>query len=252
MRMNFKEDLLFNHELANLKQAGITVADLTGEEIVALVHAVDKLKEPFSAVNRDVVGMPIRVNGGVTLWKMTVGATVWLAEYARKWWLEKGYEDEYFWAVVYACVHSREPKAFSKLTDEFEAHTAITEMAVEMAAYKADLIEGVNKCFEIRESKTKRKTPDGTPAPESVEQTDWASIIARLEGQTGIPAEKWCWQRSADYALRVHEDLDRFAVIAMGGKAGHMRDENDMATSELAKLRESILNRVQAERGETK
>ena len=239
-----KTDYLFEKEITNLKQVGVEITDLSGAEIVALVKAVEKLRNPFSGVNLDVVGAPITV-GGVTLWKLTVGATVWLAEFARGWWLYRGKEKAYFWALVYACVNARRKGAFITLTDEKTAHDAITKMALKMAVYEDELAKAVNDCLEVREATAPKLNKGKEPEDKPEIQTDWASIIARLEGQTGIPADEWCWNRSADYALRVHEDLQRFAKAAAGEKVAEMRDEADMATSALAKLRSQIKARVE-------
>ena len=239
-----KTDYLFEKEITNLKQVGVEITDLSGAEIVALVKAVEKLRNPFSGVNLDVVGAPITV-GGVTLWKLTVGATVWLAEFARNWWLYRGKEKAYFWALVYACVNARRKGAFIALTDEKTAHEEITKMALKMAVYEDELAKAVNDCLEVREATAPKLNKGKEPEDKPEIQTDWASIIARLEGQTGIPADEWCWNRSADYALRVHEDLQRFAKAAVGEKVAEMRDEADMATSALAKLRSQIKARVE-------
>ena len=239
-----KTDYLFEKEITNLKQVGVEITDLSGAEIVALVKAVEKLRNPFSGVNLDVVGAPITV-GGVTLWKLTVGATVWLAEFARNWWLYRGKEKAYFWALVYACVNARRKGAFITLTDEKTAHDAITKMALKMAVYEDELAKAVNDCLEVREATAPKLNKGKEPEDKPEIQTDWASIIARLEGQTGIPADEWCWNRSADYALRVHEDLQRFAKAAAGEKVAEMRDEADMATSALARLRSQIKARVE-------
>ena len=239
-----KTDYLFEKEITNLKQVGVEITDLSGAEIVALVKAVEKLRNPFSGVNLDVVGAPITV-GGVTLWKLTVGATVWLAEFARGWWLYRGKEKAYFWALVYACVNARRKGAFITLTDEKTAHEEITKMALKMAVYEDELAKAVNDCLEVREATAPKLNKGKEPEDKPEIQTDWASIIARLEGQTGIPADEWCWNRSADYALRVHEDLQRFAKAAAGEKVAEMRDEADMATSALAKLRSQIKARVE-------
>lgn len=239
-----KTDYLFEKEITNLKQVGVEITDLSGAEIVALVKAVEKLRNPFSGVNLDVVGAPITV-GGVTLWKLTVGATVWLAEFARGWWLYRGKEKAYFWALVYACVNARRKGAFITLTDEKTAHEEITKMALKMAVYEDELAKAVNDCLEVREATAPKLNKGKEPEDKPEIQTDWASIIARLEGQTGIPADEWCWNRSADYALRVHEDLQRFAKAAAGEKVAEMRDEADMATSALARLRSQIKARVE-------
>ena len=239
-----KTDYLFEKEITNLKQVGVEITDLSGAEIVALVKVVERLRNPFSGVNLDVVGSPITV-GGVTLWKLTVGATVWLAEFARNWWLYRGKEKAYFWALVYACVNARRKGAFIALTDEKTAHEEITKMALKMAVYEDELAKAVNDCLEVREATAPKLNKGKEPEDKPEIQTDWASIIARLEGQTGIPADEWCWNRSADYALRVHEDLQRFAKAAAGEKVAEMRDEADMATSALARLRAQIKARVE-------
>lgn len=241
------EDLLFNHEIDNLRSAGVELSDLTGEEIVALVRAVDRLRSPFSNVNADICGMPIEVRGcDVVLWKLTVGATVWLNEYAKKWWLDRGMRKAYFWAMVYALANARKPDAFVGLTKEQEAHEKIQALGLRLCVHEQEIADAVEIALEVRESQPKTGNPNVPEAPD--QQTDWATVIARIEGQSGIPAEKWCWQRSADYVLRVHEDLKRFAELAAGGKPDRMRDENDMATSDLAKLRAAIVERVKASR----
>lgn len=240
-----KEDFLFNHEVALLRERGVTLNDLKGEEVVALVNAVERLRKPFTDVNLDVCGFPIEVKGGVKLWKLTVGATVWLAEYAEKWWLDEGKQKAYFWAMVYACVHSREQGVFP--TNEEEAFRLIRDMAVGLASYEEDLVEGVNKCLVVRKSKA--PSLNKNKAPQLDTQPDWATVVARLEGQTGIPADQWCWNRSADYALRVHEDLKHFAEQC-AGHSSRMMDEVDEATRRLARMRAEIINRVEAERKE--
>ena len=118
-------------------------------------------------------------------------------------------------------------------------------MALKMAVYEDELAKAVNDCLEVREATAPKLNKGKEPEDKPEIQTDWASIIARLEGQTGIPADEWCWNRSADYALRVHEDLQRFAKAAAGEKVAEMRDEADMATSALAKLRSQIKARVE-------
>lgn len=249
--MERKTDYLFNKEIANLKQVGVEITDLTGAEIVALVKAVEKLRNPFSGVNLDVIGSPVVV-AGTPLWKLSVGATVWLAEFAEKWWLARGKQKAYFWALVHACVHGREKGAFVGLDDERAAHKAITQTALQFAASEEELVEAVNRCLETRETKPRSLSKKKTELEVPQVQVDWASIIARLEGQTGIPADEWCWNRSADYALRVHEDLKRFADSARGMNQERMRDEADMATSDLARLRADIKSRVEADRAKAK
>lgn len=230
------KDILFQNELNQLKGFGVELTDLESGEIVELVRAVDRFRNPYSGCNADAIGRPIKICEGKHLWKITIGASVWLDEYAKKWWYEDGSTKAYFWALVYALIHAREADAFKDLTDETAAHNAIMNECLRLPVSESELTEYVMQALEVR-APSKNKDADFL-------QTDWATIVARLEGQTGIESSKWCWDKSADYALRVHEELSRFARAAGGQKVGHLRDEQDKATKALFALRNKIIERV--------
>lgn len=230
-------------ELANFKAKGITPNDLTPDELEALVHAVDRVRNPFTEVNLDALGLPLYDHNGIRLWPLTIGACVWLEEFARKWWGDR--PKAYFWAVVYCLMHGREPDAFAAMRVETEAFHRIKEDALKLAVCEVEITEAVDTALNFKRPPRKKTTPKDETG------IDWASIIETLEGQSGIPAEKWIWQRSADYVVRAYHELSQFASRTGGQKATRMKDELDYALNQLAEVRSSILMRIEAERGKT-
>lgn len=230
-------NLHFKAELANLKAAGVQLSDMTADEIAALVRATDKLADPFGEVNADAVGMPVKAAENVVFWRFTIGAAVWYEEYARKWW--DGRPEAMFWATVYALRHGREQNAFVNLTREDEAFKAIENEGLQLCVSREELEKAVDKALNFgreRRQKEQQDTESGI---------DWAAIIARLETQTGLSSEYWCWKHSADYALRAYYDLRYFAEVYAGGRrAKQMTSELDHAANALARLRCSIVERV--------
>lgn len=225
-----------------LKSKGIMPNDLTASEITMLVHITDKLSNPFDEVNADACGMPIKAYEGVYLWRPSIGAICWLDEYANKWWGDQN--KMYFWTLVYALKHSREKDAFIELKDEHTARRVIINEALRTAAHEDELRFAVNKALNINLGL--RKSPK-----REIDDTNWSAIISRLETQTGISSDVWCWQKSADYAVQCSQDLTRFALAFNGGKSlKHMMDEVDYVMRELALLRKCIIDRIAEKRKE--
>lgn len=233
----------FQAEVADLAGKGIALSDLTPEEVERLVHACDKCTSPFTYANAELVGIPIHACEGVVFWKMTVGASVWLDQYAKRWWLDTGMRKAYFWAIVYALIHGREKDAFVSLVEESVAHKRITQEALKLACHEDEITQAVDYALGITDEK-----PNAQKAALAEQESDWASVVMRLESQTGIPAEKWIWERSLDYAKRTYFDLRQFAEAQAGRRTGHAKDELDYAMNALARLRAEIIQRVTDER----
>ena len=82
-------------------------------------------------------------------------------------------------------------------------------------------------------------------AAASAAAADWAAICARLEAQSGIPAEEWMWKRSGAYAILAYNDLHEFARAYSGGPGGgRMLDELDDAMTALRLVSARIERRV--------
>lgn len=233
----------FEAELADLKGRGVEPGDILPSEFERLVRACDKCDKPFSQLNAELVGMPITVCEGVYFWKMTVGASVWLDQYAKRWWLDTGQRKAYFWAIVYALMNARTKDAFTSLVDEGVAYERIRGEALRLVAHEDEIVVAVDYALQLHDDEPKAQVEQNLKV-----ENDWQSMVIRLESQSGIPAEKWIWERSLDYTRRAHRDLSRFAAACGGKKAERMKDELDYAMNALARLRAEIVGRVTAER----
>lgn len=231
--------LYFDKEIDTLAEHGVNREDLTNEELVELVHVTDELANPFDQVNIDAIGFPIPVCDGVVFWRLSVGACVWLEEYARVWWDDR--PKAYFWALVYALIHGRERGAFDAMLDEESAFERIKAEAIRLAVHEDELSAKVDDAIHFRHHPAGVRDPREIPTG-----TDWQKIVARVESQTGISGDEWCWKKSADYVLSVWCDL-RFFAENYGGsgmKAQRMKSELDHVTNKVARLRAAIVQRV--------
>lgn len=219
-------------ELAKLRADGIGIADLTADEVAALVRACDRCDNPFSAANAEAAGFPVIVREGVALWRLTAGACIWLDEFACRWWGEDS--AAYRWATIYAMRHARERDAFLALTDEAEAYKAIRADILTLNCTEEEIVEAFSAFGE----------EDGKKPSPVVTQTDWRSLAQAVEGQTGIDAQKLLWERSASFVAGEYRQLIAFALAQGGAKADRARDELDRAISALARVTAGIRARV--------
>lgn len=236
--------LRFQCEIDALRQKGITMNDLTGDEIEALVEAVARVRNPFTEVNADALRNPLYDRNGVVLYPLTIGAVVWLEEYARRWWGNS--PKAYFWAIVFALIHSREKGVFEEYSkSEESAYNAIKNEGLKLCVCEDELADAIDAALNFRR-------PDDGRRRENDEReagVDWAQIILTLEVNSGIPAEKWIWERSADYAVRAYKQLaDKIQRMGGGKPPPRAKDELDHAMNALARVRAGIIERIEAER----
>ena len=241
------QHLRLEAQISKLKAKGIPLDALTADELAALVAACNRCDRPFSFVNTEAVGIPVKVSEGVFLWRFTIGASVWLDEFASVWWgrLEK----TYFWACVYAMIHAREPDAFDgDMQDEDKAYKRIRDMAIHLAATEDELIKAMD-CLLLRSTDKPQKQRDA----EAEAQVNWANLVQRLETQSGIPADVWLWEKSLSYCVKAYSDIRTFAQ-AYGGTGGHpakkMQDDLDLAIINLAQVMGGIVSRIETEKAE--
>lgn len=219
-------------EIAKLKSAGVSLADLTAGELCELVRACDRCDNPFGAVNAEAAGFPIKVRDGVFLWRLTAGAIVWLDEYAARWWGED--TAAYKWATVYAMRHARDAAAFHTLTDEADAYRAI----------RADLLTLNCTEEEIDAALARFNDDGGDKRRPPVTAPDWRALAAMVEARTGIKAEEWIWGRAALSLADSYNRLCQFAAAEGVAKPPRMKDELDKAIIRLARVVAGILARA--------
>ena len=252
--MQITAQMHFEKALRQLRERGVEVGDLTPGEVFALCEACRRCASPFSDVDAELAERPVFVCRGVWLWPLTAGAQVWLSEYAAKWWRRESLR--WRWAQVYALRHARERDAFVGLTDRWRAEAAVLRCALTLPVHGEELTAAMARAYGIdphalrsgRASRPRRAAArrDASPHPAPGARHDFASLVARLEVESGIPRETWLWGRSLGYMLKAYYELHAFAAAyARDGQARErMRDELDEAMGELAKVRAAIVRRV--------
>lgn len=233
-------------ELAGIRSRFGTIDGLTADEIAALVDACRRADAPFGSAHKELLGMPAAVLRGYEFRPLTIGASVWLDEYAAKWWGDDS--NRYFWALVYALVHGYERAAFTSLTSEEAARRAISRMTLRFAFGRKALERAVDAALG-------RRIPDRRLASDGNDDKpiDWSAIVAELEAATGIRRDEWLWGRSEQYTVWAYHKMRRLvtARIGEGGKGKRMLDALDRAIQSLAELKHGIKERLEAKRKES-
>lgn len=218
--------------LADLKDRyNATAADLTADELEALVFACKRVDSPYSALNAEMMERPIHVCGDVYMWPLTAGAAVWLTEYASVWWGEGS--TMYRWAQAYALVHGRDKDAFSSLTTKRAARAAILKTAIRFCCHAGELNAAMDRAYGVDEYHVSPKKKSRAAA---AAETDFTALVARLEVASGIRADEWLWGRSLVSMMKSYVELSELAVAAMSGKKSEIHLELDEAVNNLARI----------------
>ncbi len=230
--------------LQDFREKGISAADMTADEIEALVHAVERVNNPYSDINADLCEQPVKVCKGVYLWPLTAGAYIWLEEYAQAWW-KKG-TVMYRWAQVYALYNARDPDAFAPLTDKWTARKAIVKTMLRLVCHRSELAVAKNRCYGVREHDVEdRKAPS---APDE-QATEFAHFAAMLEVESGIPAKSWLFGKSfADLVMTYRRMGELKSAFGGTDAAEKMTFELNDALTNLANVKSMILERLTAEK----
>lgn len=228
------ESLRFRTECADLEnRVGVP---LSAAEAVKLWLACDRVDHPYKGRNLDLIGKPV-VNGNLTLYKLTVGASVWLDECAEKWWGNN--TGEYFWALVYSLAHGRTVGAFDSLLDKNSAEKTINKWQKTITLTRGEVEEAVDAILDIGRDipSSKEQAQRQTQQPQDI---DWSGLIQELEITTGIPAHEWLYGKSAEYTLRAYSKHRDILILTAGGNPDSV-DELDTAITQLARTKKQIL-----------
>jgi len=227
-------------ELDDLRNRyGVTLDAITADELIGLVDCCRRIENPYGDIGESLSELPVAKVGGACFYQLTVGASIWLDEYAAKWW---GNDDTcYFWALVFAMVHAHERDTFAALTDRCDARMAILKTCLRFTFSKAAVEKAVDRALGRVTDQPEKSGADNA-------QTDWVAFLARLETQTGIRKEEWLWGRSASYTIRAYQDLHKFASsYSANGSKVRVFDAMDRAINALARLKKSIKDRLEKE-----
>ena len=217
----------------------VRLDDLTAEELVALVECCKRVDDPYGEVGAILSDLPVARIGGVDIYPLTVGASVWLDECAAEWW---GEDDTcYFWALVFAMIHAHEKDVFAGLTERSKARRAIFKTCLRFTFSRKALEKAVDKALGAVERGEDKNI--GTE-----KRNDWVAFLARLETQTGIKKDEWLWGRSAAYTIRAYQDLHSFASkYAPNADRVRVFDAMDKALNALARTKKRIKDRIEKE-----
>jgi len=229
--------------LQDFKDLGITAADMTADELEALVHAVERVNNPYSDINADLCEQPVKVCKGVYLWPLTAGALMWLEEYAATWG-KKG-SSMFRWAQTYALANARNPNAFIDLTDKWTARKAIVKTALRFACHRAELTVAKNRCYGLRPHDVRERTPASAPDEQA---TDLAHFAVMLEAESGIPAKSWLFGKSVVDMVNTYRRMAKLKSAFGADAAEKMTFELNDALTNLANVKSMILERVTLER----
>lgn len=231
-------------ELAGIRSRFGTIDGLTADEIAALVDACRRADSPFGSAHKELLGMPAAVLRGYEFRPLTIGASVWLDEYAAKWWGDDS--NRYFWALVYALVHGYERAAFTSLTSEEAARRAISRMTLRFAFGRKALERAVDAALGRGEQKKDSADADND------DPLDWSLMVAELEAATGIRRDEWLWGRSEQYTARAYSKMRRLVAMRAGDRDSGKRilDSLDRAIQNLAEIKHGIKTRLEAKRKE--
>ena len=238
-------ELRFQKEAQSLRERyGVSMDDLTARELAALVHAVERVCSPYTDINAELVERPVFVCKGVWFWRPTAGAQIWLEEYAAKWWPKKSMR--WKWAQVYALKNARDADAFAGLTTRLAAEAAIVACALRLPVHGAELQDAINRAYGVMPHDAPRKARSRVERLKAESQTDFASIVARLEVESGIPRYVWLWERSIVYAMNAYCQMHEFAAAFASSRRDRARmvDELDDAMRNLAAVKAAIIRGV--------
>ena len=240
-------NLRLQQELLDLRSRFGSLDRLTADELAELVDCCRRADSPFGEKSKALIDAPAARLRGFEFRPLTVGASIWLDEYAAKWWGDN--DNRYFWALVYALVHGHERAAFLYLTSENAARRAICRMSLQFAFSRRALEEAVDKALgRAGNDGRDDEGPDATA--QAAAMTDWTAVVARLEAESGIGRDEWLWGRSAEYTVRAYYELHSFAARCSGAaEKRRMFDELDRAINALARLKKRIKERLENEQG---
>ena len=230
--------------LQDFRDIGITAADMTADELEALVHACERVNNPYSDINADLCETPVQVCKGIYLWPLTAGAFLWLEEYAETWW-KKG-TAMYRWAQIYALAHARDPNAFAPLTDKWSARKAIVRTMLRYTCHRAELTVAKNRCYGVHTYDVRENRPASVPDEQA---TELAHFAALLEVESGISAKTWLFGHSLENMVKTYRRMAAIKAAFGGAEAAEkMTFELNDALANLANVKSMIIGRINAER----
>lgn len=207
----------------------------TPADIVWLYEAGKRVVAPSFYDELYLLDMPCQC-GNATLWPLSLGAKLWLENYARRWF--RGRHEQT--AIAFAMAHAREPQALQRLKNFARAQFAVLKWAAAVSATPAEINRAVAKCLRIDDTELV-----SVRGPERVEDerstaTDYGDCIALLCHYYGETPAHWLWSVSEEECAAL---IGRIARVLPMEKADEVSGPKLRALAEFRAIKKHIMER---------
>lgn len=205
------------------------------EEVLWIVEACRRVAQPTDSVGA-LCGFPRRVgNSNAWLWPLTIGACVWLQEYAYTWWRDQ--DEQETLALVFAHAHARRAEVFRELLVESAAKSRVFTWALGLGLCWSEMHAALDELHPAPPPADKKREPPGGEG-----DPDWLTLVLDIEAATGIHADTWLWERSVADTLATWQQA-RAQIQAQAGVAAKRGalDPLNKALRDLAFVKSEII-----------
>lgn len=206
---------------------------LTDAEVLWIVQLCERVICPGGGGDLEYIGMPERVgHSDVFLWRLTIGAAIWLEECAFRWWSDS---NQLIRANAFALAHARRGDVFRDLYIRETAERVIKQWFRGLGCTHEELDEAISRLYPPQE------TLGGDRDGKAIDNHawSWGAIIDDLEATTGIQADHWLWDQAVGVTLR---RLALAKQVAAAGVGGDVDKDTDKALFNLAQAKKSIID----------
>jgi len=186
-------------EINELKNNGLT---LTLDQMIWINDLARKVENPDGGKARAAIGEPIPA-GGVWLYPFTIQSHIWY-EKVLDWFV--GSDKLSLFCMAYALAHSREHKAFDKLTEYSEIKKVIKIWGKSLDCTYAELLIAVNRIMASYDDEVPLEQ-DSNNDKDFVIEYDY--LISKLCANVGQSPEFWLSDVSREYFFKQLQTLIR-------------------------------------------
>lgn len=209
---------LLQGAVAEIRGAGV---EPTVEEIIWLHSLCERQVLPSADDPPQYLALPVVLHPRVTLFPLTLEATMWLEGFPRKWW--PGDKNRLFDATAYAMARSGTGKGFIKLTNRTTAMARIIAWVRLLPVSEDRLAWGVLQLLDNKETVDVDAAGLTAPHREDAEVADWGEVICQLCGAYHLAPQVFL-----QMPVGVCVDMLRRAPVP-GGASGMAERDNPVA-----------------------
>ena len=155
-----------------------------------------KTRRPPQAV-ADLLDLPVRLgpDGEIALYRLSLGAWLWLEECAIPWWSDTRPELCDL-AFAFAMAHGRTPEAMQDVSVEWRARWIVLGWARRLRCSKAALLATAKGLMPEADPLAHYYVAKAQPDPR--DDPGWEKVLVAMARESGQPAEHWLWDVSRE------------------------------------------------------